>query len=167
MNRPYAETRKIDPSRGALLGDGTPNDNDRVETGPTQLAMQEWAAGEVDSTARSVAELRRQIERCDEMLRLEDAELARELRRERDHYQTETDAGEAALSQQQDTNTVLRSNLMSNGPHEFISIVDKVVGEPIDVTLPAGARDASSDFNGRDGRTRDAFLIECYRGVST
>ncbi|MEO1469396.1 MAG: Xaa-Pro peptidase family protein [Pseudomonadota bacterium] len=49
--------RKIDPSRrpsrhvmrraiaeGALLPDGTPNDNDRVETGPTDLAFREWAA---------------------------------------------------------------------------------------------------------------------------
>lgn len=36
--------RKIDPTRGALLGDGTPNDNDRVEIGPTQLAYREWEA---------------------------------------------------------------------------------------------------------------------------
>ena len=36
--------RKIDPSRGPTLGDGTPNDNDRVEIGPTQLAFREWAA---------------------------------------------------------------------------------------------------------------------------
>ena len=36
--------RKIDPSRGAHLGDGTPNDNDRVEIGPTQLAFGEWQA---------------------------------------------------------------------------------------------------------------------------
>lgn len=41
--------RKIDPtrrpaSRGALLPDGTPNDNDRVEIGPTDLAFREWAA---------------------------------------------------------------------------------------------------------------------------
>ncbi|MEO5613311.1 MAG: aminopeptidase P family protein, partial [Cypionkella sp.] len=40
----YAETRrKIDPARGDRLGDGTPNDNDRVEIGPTQLAFGEWA----------------------------------------------------------------------------------------------------------------------------
>ncbi len=37
-------SRKIDPQRGALLGDHTPNDNDRVEIGPTQLAFSEWAA---------------------------------------------------------------------------------------------------------------------------
>ncbi len=37
-------TRKIDPSRGAKLGDGSPNDNDRIEIGPTQLAFGEWAA---------------------------------------------------------------------------------------------------------------------------
>ncbi len=37
--------RKIDPSRRShLLGDGTPNDNDRVEIGPTQLAYDEWEA---------------------------------------------------------------------------------------------------------------------------
>jgi Xaa-Pro aminopeptidase len=36
--------RKIDPSRGDRLGDGTPNDNDRVEIGPTPLAFAEWAA---------------------------------------------------------------------------------------------------------------------------
>ena len=45
MSDTYAATRrKIDPSRGATLGDGTPNDNDRVEIGPTQLAFGEWAA---------------------------------------------------------------------------------------------------------------------------
>ena len=44
MNIPYASQRKIDPTRGATLGDGTPNDNDRVEIGPTQLAFAEWAA---------------------------------------------------------------------------------------------------------------------------
>lgn len=40
----YADRRKIDPSRGATLGDGSPNDNDRVEIGPTQLAFAEWQA---------------------------------------------------------------------------------------------------------------------------
>ena len=38
----YADRRKIDPSRGETLGDGTPNDNDRIEIGPTQLAFREW-----------------------------------------------------------------------------------------------------------------------------
>ncbi|MFV2002545.1 MAG: dimethylsulfonioproprionate lyase DddP, partial [Paracoccaceae bacterium] len=33
---------KIDPSRGARLGDGTPNDADRIEIGPTRLAFDEW-----------------------------------------------------------------------------------------------------------------------------
>ena len=42
MNEPYAVRRKIDPNRHATLGDGTPNDNDRVEIGPTQLAFREW-----------------------------------------------------------------------------------------------------------------------------
>ena len=44
MNTHHASRRKIDPTRGASLGDGTPNDNDRVEIGPTQLAFAEWAA---------------------------------------------------------------------------------------------------------------------------
>ena len=42
MNQHYADRRKIDPARGATLADGTPNDNDRVEIGPTQLAFREW-----------------------------------------------------------------------------------------------------------------------------
>jgi Xaa-Pro dipeptidase len=41
---PYRDRRKIDPTRGPHLGDGTPNDNDRVEIGPTQLAFREWQA---------------------------------------------------------------------------------------------------------------------------
>lgn len=44
MDTPYAERRKIDPSRGATLADGSLNDNDRVEIGPTPLAFAEWAA---------------------------------------------------------------------------------------------------------------------------
>ena len=40
MTRPIR--RKIDPTRSDRLGDGTPNDNDRVEIGPTQLAFAEW-----------------------------------------------------------------------------------------------------------------------------
>ena len=44
MDQHYADRRKIDPSRGATLGDGTPNDNDRVEIGPTQTAFAEWQA---------------------------------------------------------------------------------------------------------------------------
>jgi len=35
--------RKIDPSAGTHLGDGTLNDHDRIEIGPTQLAYAEWA----------------------------------------------------------------------------------------------------------------------------
>ncbi len=46
---PYAQTRrKIDPARGDRLGDGSPNDNDRVEIGPTQLAFREWQAAGLD-----------------------------------------------------------------------------------------------------------------------
>lgn len=43
MNQHYRDRRKIDPARGATLGDGTPNDGDRVEIGPTALARREWA----------------------------------------------------------------------------------------------------------------------------
>ena len=44
MNTHHRDTRKIDPSRGATLGDGSPNDRDRIEIGPTQLAFAEWEA---------------------------------------------------------------------------------------------------------------------------
>ncbi|WP_022704753.1 dimethylsulfonioproprionate lyase DddP [Pseudorhodobacter ferrugineus] len=44
MNIPYSARRKIDPTRGDRLADGSPNDNDRVEIGPTQLAYTEWQA---------------------------------------------------------------------------------------------------------------------------
>ena len=43
MKDHYSARRKIDPSKGAVLGDGTPNDADRVEIGPTRLAREEWA----------------------------------------------------------------------------------------------------------------------------
>lgn len=39
--------RKIDPFRGDRLADGSPNDNDRTEIGPTQLAFAEWEAAGV------------------------------------------------------------------------------------------------------------------------
>jgi Xaa-Pro aminopeptidase len=42
MNTHYRDTRKIDPSKGAQLPDGSPNDADRVEIGPTLLAFREW-----------------------------------------------------------------------------------------------------------------------------
>ena len=38
----HRDTRKIDPACGAALGDGSPNNQDRIEIGPTQLAMREW-----------------------------------------------------------------------------------------------------------------------------
>ncbi|SPH17599.1 Dimethlysulfonioproprionate lyase DddP [Defluviimonas aquaemixtae] len=44
MDTHYAHRRKIDPTKGAHLPDGSPNDNDRVEIGPTQLAFREWEA---------------------------------------------------------------------------------------------------------------------------
>ncbi len=42
MNTHYRDTRKIDPSLGEILGDGTPNNADRIEIGPTLLAFSEW-----------------------------------------------------------------------------------------------------------------------------
>ena len=44
MTQHYRDTRKIDPTRGDTLGDGTPNDANRIEIGPTQLAFREWEA---------------------------------------------------------------------------------------------------------------------------
>jgi len=44
MDDYFRNPRKIDPWRGDRLGDGTPNDNDRIEIGPTQLAFREWEA---------------------------------------------------------------------------------------------------------------------------
>ncbi len=41
---PSACTNKFDPLMGDTLGDGSPNDNDRIEIGPTQLAFAEWTA---------------------------------------------------------------------------------------------------------------------------
>ncbi|MEM8881888.1 MAG: dimethylsulfonioproprionate lyase DddP [Pseudomonadota bacterium] len=45
MNEAYRRpVRKIDPSKGIALPDGTLNDQDRIEIGPTPLAYGEWAA---------------------------------------------------------------------------------------------------------------------------
>lgn len=44
MDSSFRETRKIDPTKGAYLGDNSPNDADRIEIGPTQLAFREWEA---------------------------------------------------------------------------------------------------------------------------
>ncbi len=44
MNVQSRDRRKIDPTRGEHLGDGTPNLADRIEIGPTQLAFAEWRA---------------------------------------------------------------------------------------------------------------------------
>ena len=44
MNQHYRDTRKIDPNKGATLDDGSPNNSDRVEIGPTLLAFREWEA---------------------------------------------------------------------------------------------------------------------------
>ncbi len=42
MNQHYRDGRKIDPTQGSKLSDGTPNDGDRIEIGPTALAFREW-----------------------------------------------------------------------------------------------------------------------------
>ncbi len=47
MNQHFRDTRKIDPHAGTFLDDGSPNDSDRVEIGPTQLAFDEWRAAEL------------------------------------------------------------------------------------------------------------------------
>ncbi|MFK7835447.1 MAG: dimethylsulfonioproprionate lyase DddP [Sulfitobacter sp.] len=44
MNQHYRDTRKIDPRHGPTLPDGTPNNADRVEIGPSPLAFGEWEA---------------------------------------------------------------------------------------------------------------------------
>ena len=38
----YRDGRKIDPAKGEKLGDNTPNEKNRIEIGPTQLAFEEW-----------------------------------------------------------------------------------------------------------------------------
>ncbi len=48
MNQHFSDTRKIDPTRGTSLADGSPNDMDRMEIGPTQLAFSEWAEAGLD-----------------------------------------------------------------------------------------------------------------------
>ena len=59
MNSSYSITSpKIDPSRGvfACKPDGSPNDEDRVEIGPTDKAFEEWAA--LDITAPNLQRMR-------------------------------------------------------------------------------------------------------------
>ena len=46
MNQHFSATRKINPV--GLRPDGTPDDNDRVEIGPTPLAFQEWEAAGIE-----------------------------------------------------------------------------------------------------------------------
>jgi len=57
MNRHYSDTRKIDPTRGDHLGDGTPNDANRIEIGPTLLALREFE--EAGLTLPNLAAMRR------------------------------------------------------------------------------------------------------------
>ncbi|MCY4300152.1 MAG: Xaa-Pro peptidase family protein [Aestuariivita sp.] len=44
MNQHFRHPRKIDPNRGPNLADGSPNDVNRIEIGPTLRALQEWEA---------------------------------------------------------------------------------------------------------------------------
>jgi len=49
MQQHFNERRKIDPvkialNRGEVLADGSPNDGNRIEIGPTRLAFEEWEA---------------------------------------------------------------------------------------------------------------------------
>ncbi len=49
INPRLSANRKIDPYRkSGLKPDGTPDDNDRIEIGPTQLAFDEWHAAGLD-----------------------------------------------------------------------------------------------------------------------
>ncbi|SMX28916.1 aminopeptidase [Pelagimonas phthalicica] len=44
MDQHYRDSRKIDPTLGERLGDGSANRGDRMEIGPTELAFAEWRA---------------------------------------------------------------------------------------------------------------------------
>ncbi|MEM6758188.1 MAG: dimethylsulfonioproprionate lyase DddP [Pseudomonadota bacterium] len=44
MNHHYRDTRKIDPTRGDTLLDGTPNDTNRIEIGPPLATQRDWQA---------------------------------------------------------------------------------------------------------------------------
>ena len=57
MNTHYRDKRKIDPNKGETLPDGSPNDANRVEIGPTQLAFREWE--EAGLVLPNLAEMRR------------------------------------------------------------------------------------------------------------
>lgn len=56
MLQHFRDRRKIDPTREEALADGTPNDADRVEIGPTALAFREWDAAGL--TAPDLARMR-------------------------------------------------------------------------------------------------------------
>jgi Xaa-Pro aminopeptidase len=66
MNKAYRRAeRKIDPTKGPTLPDGTANDHDRIEIGPTTLAYAEWAAAGLilpDLTAMRAYRLSRLVE---------------------------------------------------------------------------------------------------------
>lgn len=66
----YSDCRKIDPSQGARLGDGTANDSGRIEIGPTALAYAEWR--EAGLALPNLSEMRQARHR-----RLTDAIVAR------------------------------------------------------------------------------------------
>jgi Xaa-Pro dipeptidase len=70
MNEAYrVPARKIDPTKGLTLPDGTLNDQDRIEIGPTPLAYAEWeAAGLIlpDLHAMRAYRLKRIVDRLAE-----------------------------------------------------------------------------------------------------
>ena len=49
MTEHYVSTRKIGPRNVPTKPDGTPDDNDRIEIGPTKLAFEEWAAAGIEA----------------------------------------------------------------------------------------------------------------------
>ena len=59
MNQHSRDRRKIDPGRGATPGDGTANDGDRVEIGPTALARVERPAAGLREPGLAVIRARR------------------------------------------------------------------------------------------------------------
>ena len=51
----HAQIKKINPysRKSEFKLDGTPNFNDRVEIGPTQLAFEEWTKAEIEGKGAS------------------------------------------------------------------------------------------------------------------
>ncbi|MCU9840545.1 Xaa-Pro peptidase family protein [Ruegeria sp. WL0004] len=56
MSTRFSQLRKMDPTKGAQLPGRSPNNNDRIEIGPSQLAYREWE--EADLTPASLPRMR-------------------------------------------------------------------------------------------------------------